>query len=228
MITKIICPIHNEDTASMVLYPDGAYCFGCKALIRMDTGVKRTYEKRESIDKSFIKDLPTKTIRGLTLPYDESGYYIEYPNTDFYLLRKWETGNNKYKYPYNTTRPMFVLPGGPILVIVEGQLNALSLEKSVSGIRQYFTIASPGSANSINAKNHVDYYLGFDKIIVVVDADEPGVAAANRLKETLYKNNKEYDVWFMEKDLNDMLVMDGQETIEKAFKERVEMFFARL
>lgn len=215
----------------MVIYPDGGYCFGCNKSMKVDTGVKPKVKMTQKVGDinqtlGYINSLPKKEIRGLELPYDNLGYYIVYSGNNFYLRRNWKDGI-KYVYPANVEIPIFIALDATFtknLIIVEGQINALSLVSSLNNGEA--SIVSPGSANKLNNKKYIDYYLKYDNILIIVDMDEPGILAAQKLKATLYKNKKNYEVMYMEKDFNDLLVYGGKEAVKEAYKKGMEMLRA--
>lgn len=233
---KILCPFHEENTPSCHLYPDGYSCFGCgkrgpltdldlpeksKALVKG----RGTYYQQENLVLSIdrIRKLPTKLIRGIELPYDDSGYYIVYPGDQYYTKRLLNPSppSDKYRGPKGHKKPLMVLNTQPgILFVVEGQLNALSLNACLDS-----AIVSPGSANDLNRKEFIQFYLRYDHICVIVDEDPAGVVCGIALRDELLRHKKDVVLLPLKRDLNDIYVEEnGQEAIVKTIKGALELF----
>lgn len=236
-MNKINCRWHPDATASMHIYADHAYCFGCKKRVSLEEiGEKATFTRRsfnytvrkENIKSSLerINKLPKKLIRGLPLPFDESGYYLVYPNTDYYVKRLWEgTNSNKYKNPLGLSKELFrvrLAEPKEALLIVEGQLNALTAD---TVFRQAnVSIISPGSANDLNNRKFIEYYLQYKRVCLIVDKDAAGVVSATALRDTLLKSGiKRVAIYPMQKDLNQVLLESGEDAVRQEVHQAVEM-----
>lgn len=230
---KINCPFHTDKTASLALYEDHAHCYGCgwhgplSAL--PEDKVKKDYagtfgaifpKSRENMPQTMdrIAALPRKVIRGLELPYDSKGYYIVYPDVSYYVRRNWDgDAASKYHNPAGHPKQLLKLgSAGAELVVVEGQLNALS----AAGLGH---IVSPGSAQDLLSEKLFNYCLQFSRIAVIVDKDPAGVIAGLKLKDKLITAGKRCIIYPMPRDLNDILVQDGKEAVEEEVKRAVAM-----
>lgn len=221
---KILCPVHNDHEPSMHIYGKYAYCFVCHAnMLASELNIPegRTIPKPEptNIEErlKYIRTLPTKIIRGLQLPYDNSGYYITWNNAAYYKRRNFE-GRTRYIAPSGVKPPLFVCPGTEThLLVVEGELNALSLFESSYG---EYKICSPGPASDF--MRHIKYYLGYSKITIIADHDAPGIVFGCQLKELLHKANKQCTLVLMTEDFNRILQDKGEQAVREKLAEALE------
>lgn len=164
----------------------------------------------------YIESLTIKTVRGLQLHTSERGYYVVWPNRDYYKLRL-NFGSTRYIGPSGVRPPLFTYPGSSKhLVIVEGEINCISLHNCVYG---EFKLCSPGSAS--NMMQFIKYYLQFDVITIIADKDASGVVFGSALKEHLLKSGKKTNLIVLEKDFNDVLVQDGEEAVKQLFEKEM-------
>lgn len=223
---RINCPYHDDKTPSMYCYEEFAHCFVCEAHVPVEEvldgkEIQRIKKEPENIQEkiSYIKNLPRINIRGCSFPSDELGYYITWPDNNYYKCRT-HGKSTRYIGPNGHRAPIFNLgPNSASLVMVEGEINALSLEKGYS-VRK-FNIASPGSANEI--MRHLPFYLTFDRISIIVDRDNAGVANGDALRRELIKHKKRVQLIACEKDINDILQTEGEEGVRKWAKENLDL-----
>lgn len=223
------CIFHEDKTASMKVYEEGFFCFGCGAhgsndiLEQKIPGVKvKYYEKpptniKAEIEK--IKKLPIRCIRGIDLHYDSSGYYILYPNNLYYIKRFWDpVDNRKYLCPSGLAKPPLVIhrviPGvdAKTLLVVEGQINALTAFNYSDNFK---VIVSPGGATDLVKPYFVNLCLLFDRVCVMVDKDEAGIKAGQILVNSLKERNKVATLYPMEQDLNAILMQHAESGVEE-------------
>lgn len=217
-MSKIHCtnPSHIDETPSMEIYSDGAYCYSCGWVDRLKGDVNAKKVPPDNIqDKiSYINDLPRKTVRGLSLPYDDQGYYIVWPYGGYYKHRLF-FGSVRYLGPRGHRAPLFQIPGSKdSLVVVEGELNALSLQASEATIS---TVVSPGSANEI--LRHLEFYLTFPVVHAILDKDIAGVINGLKLKTEMLKRGKHFTLSALETDFNETLEKEGPEAVKIQFKD---------
>jgi hypothetical protein len=218
-VTFIKCPYHEEDTASMAVYPDGgAYCFGCSSYTTAsDLGIKSlpppTIVENLLDSKEYIDSLPTLTIRGLELPADELGYYIVWPDGSYYKKRLWDESKGRYRCPTGHQKPALWCrdEGSDTLYIIEGELNAISFCLAVDK----GSVVSPGGATDFT--KHISDYTRFKNIVIVADKDTAGTIAAIETKASLLKHTSNVRVILVERDFNDLLRSEnGIAEIKKA------------
>lgn len=159
MAKLILCPFHKEGTPSLALYGDGYKCFGCGKYGPLSdiTGVElgdlnQLPEPAEDLESAYkyIDSLPTRAIRGLTFPADEDGYFITWADKSFYKKRLFGASKAKYRNPRGHKQPVLWVrsEGNQSLVIVEGEINALSVARAVGEV----DVLSPGSASQFSLK----------------------------------------------------------------------------
>lgn len=221
---KVLCPRHDDNTPSMEIYPDSGYCWVCGAIVPLEEldldeiPIKQQPEDLSAM-RRYIETLPTKTIRGLCLPEGPEGYYILWPGSDFYKLRTYR-GGVRYKSPSGHRAPLFNLgPYSKTLVLCEGEFNALSLAEAME--KRTWTIASPGSCNELS--KHLEEYLTYDLIHVIVDFDKPGIIAGLKLKEQLVSRRKKVRLHAVESDFNDVLQTKGKEEIRRWVRANLDL-----
>lgn len=214
---KILCPKHKDSNPSMEIYEDSGYCFVCSSVVPIEE-LDVEYIKRPPTSiaemMEYIDGLPIQAVRGLALPTDDKGYYITWPEKNYYRLRFWN-GNPRYVGPRGHKPPLLTYKkDNSIAVLVEGEINAISLQ--VCNIPH--TIASFGSA--ANAKSYINEYLQYKTIYAIFDKDGPGLAYGLELREMLMGKSKRVELILMETDYNDILVKHGVEGVrEKAKKD---------
>lgn len=238
VVKQINCVFHKGDrTASLTLYTDGRYyCFGCTASgkcseLGLDIQGEITNARprpKEDLANSieYISGLPTKLLRGLDLPYDDTGYYIVWPDRSYYVKRLFDpsTSGRKYHSPSGHSKPLFKIAGtSTTLIIVEGQINALSIHSAIPDIE----CCSPGGAGDFvkgDYERHRGYYRSFGKILILADADTPGLKAAYALSRALIADGVA-DVTFklMKEDANDILTRYGKERLKQDIETYLEM-----
>ncbi len=161
-----------------------------------------------------IKQLPTAHIRGLEMPYDDSGYFILWPNGRFFKKRK-NYGNVRYLAPAGHKVPLYICPGeSKNLLVIEGELNAASLFHAMWEID--YKIVSPGSAGEF--LKQLDYYLKYDNITLILDKDAAGIVHGLHTKEILLKHRKNVKLVLVDHDFNEKL-QESEETLKKYFWE---------
>lgn len=235
---KIICPFHQEDTPSCVLYSNGYFCFGCGARgkleeldgIELPPREELEPEPPEDLVAAFarINSLEQTEVRGLKFPADHRGYYLCWPDQSYYKLRVWEPGSGpKYLGARGHKRGLFWArqEGHQTLVLVEGEINALSIAKAVPGV----DVASPGGVGDFTVKkikHKLTSYCRYSTILVVADADPPGATAIIEALSALWTSKINAKGLPMSPDANEVLVKCGEEElkrrIEAALKKPVD------
>lgn len=226
MSKKVVCPAHDDHEPSMHLYGDTGFCFVCKASIpvsELNVPENKHIPKPEPTNVpdriKYIKNLPTKLIRGLQLPYDNSGYYIVWPQNNYYKRRNFE-GKVRYIGPSGVRAPLYVLPGtAQHLIICEGEINALTLYDCINMDEREFKVVSPGSASEM--MRHIKYYLGYSRITIIADYDAPGICFGYQLKDLLLKSKKQTMLVLMKEDFSRILQDEGHEAVRLKFEEAI-------
>lgn len=223
---KSVCPHHKGDnTPSLHTYPDGSqYCFGCGHYSGPNSEKKTEPQYNgppEDIQYNIgrIKGLKKIFTRGMWFHADRDGFYILYPDGKYYVKRNANPDFGKYVGPRGHKKPLFrakeLSPSKP-LIIIEGQLNALSLaEVGVSA-----TVVSPGAATDFKKINHLPYYCVYNNIVLVLDNDAPGALGAIELKAQLLKfpEVKNVLIKLVDKDANDILQEKGSIALKEEYE----------
>lgn len=222
---KILCPYHNDTVPSMQIYGEFSHCYVCRAhVLTSELDLPESYVtkqiKREPTNVARmienINKLPNKTIRGIKLPHDEYGYYVVWPSGTYYKRRNY-TGKARYTAPAGVTPPLFVYPGAAKhLIVVEGEINAISLHNVVYGD---FKICSPGPASDF--MRHIKYFTQFNRITIFCDHDAPGVVFGIQLKNHLLSLGKRVNLNSMVTDFNQLLIDGGEEAVKQRFTEGI-------
>ncbi len=165
----------------MRVYSNGAFCFaGCGLIPLSDLGLTPwdvDQEERfvEDLDQSFLRinNLPLKDFRGFKLPYDQQGYYVVWPNQNYYKRRNF-SGKPKYKGPVGLSPPPFWVRQGTssTLLVVEGEFDALSAALALPEL----DVMSPGSTSNFNRKLLTEI-KPYANIILIADSDPAGIEA---------------------------------------------------
>jgi 5S rRNA maturation endonuclease (ribonuclease M5) len=219
---KVLCPNHEDTNPSMYVYPERAYCFVCNFSCPSEEvlngeEIQKLKKEPEDIQETirYIKTLRKVYHRKLEFYSNGQGYYIIWPNGSYYKFRRY-TGDTRYYGPVGHKTPLFVLKdeGYKTLFIVEGEINALSFKQAY--VQDEWTVCSPGSATEL--PRHLEFYLRFNDIYVIVDKDPAGVVWGLKLKNELLSRGKKVQLVALEKDLNDIWQETGKEGIEETLR----------
>lgn len=231
MRTRIRCPWHNEKTASLVRRKGDWFCYGAchKAYkheeVEAKVGEKIDYEYEEGDDAredlherfDYISSLPKRDIRGLALHSDFGGYFITWPDNQFYKYRKF-TGEPKYVGPKGHKPPLFWARrrGTEALYIVEGEINALSAAVVIKD-----DVCSPGSASCFNPDNlglHLTQIKQYSKVVVVLDNDKAGRQGLIEARALFLYKIPYAEFMLISPDCNEILSEEGP----KALRDRLQ------
>src|ERR1035438_1635547 len=97
---KVICPNHDDHDESLHVYETHSYCFVCHYYVaNNEIGVKNESIQKPKADipsmVRYIQLLPQVKVRGLSLPSDNSGIYLLWPNGAYYKRRNSQ-GRQRY------------------------------------------------------------------------------------------------------------------------------------
>lgn len=212
MAQLIKCPFHADSTASLALYSNGFYCFGCQKRGRLselglqDLPIEPEPEPEDlAATFRYIKALPTMVIRGIEMPYDDKGYYICWAGDAYYKLRHWD-GKPKYRNPTGHEQPLYWVTrqGQPRCFVVEGELNAYSIGQTFPD----WDVVSPGSAGHFKTLKNLllKSIIDYERIIIVTDKDSAGAIACIELMGALQGKGPAVKAHLMAVDANDLLV----------------------
>lgn len=219
----VLCRWHKDRSPSMRLYADGAYCFVCgKQATPEELGIGSEElppeVEPEDLEETlrYIDSLPVGDIRGLKLPFDAYGYFILWPERDFYKKRLYDDSKGRYRCPRGHKQPpLWAGCGSDILCIVEGEINALSIAKACP----HYDVMSPGGVGNFSAKAARLYLKNtvlYSTILLIADRDAPGAQAVIELMGALQGHKAKVIPKLMSVDANDILQGDnGCERLRK-------------
>lgn len=224
---KVLCPKHEDTNPSVEVYEDVGYCFVCRQSIPfielgLDSVVPSGPKYIEDLEKKreYIDTLPRREIRGFQFPCSTKGYYILFPESNYFKFRFFD-GPEKYKNPSGHSQPLFIaiFRGSSNLFIVEGEINALS----ISCAYPEADVVSPGSAGEFDSKKqtaNLTLYSKYENITIIVDRDAAGTLAAIQLKSFLIKKVPKVSIVLMPVDANDLLLQHGKEYLKEDIEKR--------
>ncbi len=224
---KINCPAHEDKTPSLHCYEDYAWCFVCGYRCKTEEvlnaeeieKLKKEKPEKEDIEETikYIETVPKMRVRGLSLPASTSGFYVVWPDKNYFIKRLF--GNDtRYLYPIgHKPIPYKIERSKEVLVVVEGVVNLLSLDYAFGDSR--ISLFSPGSAGSL--EGYIDYYCQYRHIVLVVDRDPTGIACGDPLKKELLKRKKRVTLIAVEPDFNETLQQGGPEAVKQQFMEEL-------
>lgn len=218
MKVKCTNPKHIDSNPSMEVYENGSYCFSCGYHTSEYTDSTAVRKPPTDINKEleYIDGLEKREIRGLSLPADDLGYYITWPDRSYYKKRLYE-GKARYIGPRGHRAPLYRIPGvdPKTLVVVEGEINAITLSNAIGNI---LTIVSPGSATELT--RHIALYKLYSIVYIVIDRDIPGVINGLKLKDLLLERGRVVHLVAKEKDYNQILQEEGSDRCkEEAYRD---------
>ncbi len=214
---------------NLARYDDGhGFCFGCGHHEKGEhTGDYPAPPRRDTMSDKLIslgeyQGLPSRRIREETAekfhyhvarfngkPVQVANYHSEtgqvvaqkvrMPGKEFIIL-----GDSTAALPFGAA----VWPkSGKKLVVTEGEIDAMSFSQ-VQGNKYPVVSISCGAGPQIRKyiANHLDYFRGFDEVVLMFDNDEQGREAAKVAAEIIGPTALIADIPAPYKDANDMLV----------------------
>lgn len=216
------CPECGSSDANAV-YDDGhTYCFACEAYSAGD-GEPPTSPRRKRMSLDLIHDVEIRGLRARKITEEtcrkfgygvgkHKGHSVQvapYYDADGNLVGQKVRGRDKKFAVLGSLKEALpfgahVWPrSGKKIVVTEGEIDALSMSQ-VQG-NQWPVVSIPNGAQS--ARKHIarnlDYYRGFDEVVLMFDSDEPGREAARAAAEVLGPRARIAEL--PGKDPNDML-----------------------
>lgn len=230
---KILCKWHDDRNPTMHVYADGAYCFACgKQATPQELGMEAhelpPEREPENLEESFayIDSLPKLNMRGLTFPADEWGYFITWADRSYYKKRLFDETSGRYRSPTGHEYPPFWVrqEGHNSLLIVEGEINALSVGEVSHGLAD---VVSPGGAGNFSgklARKVLTSYCTYSNIFILCDEDAAGAKAAISLYSQLVSKGRTVRMKLMQPDANDLLCStNGKERLKEEIQEELRI-----
>ena len=179
------------------LYTDGhTYCFGCGAHSGGDSNKKK---KGGRVAGGLISDVTVTGLRARKIT-EETCKHFDYGTAEFkgetvqvapyfdsegkLVAQKVRTKNKDFKVlgSLDTALPFGAQAfpkTGRMLVVTEGEIDAMSMSQ-VQGNKWPVVSISCGAGAQIRKyiAKHLEYFKGFEKVVLMFDADGPGQQAA--------------------------------------------------
>ena len=238
------CASKGGDTSkdNLGVFDNGSYCFACNHSTRSATAAK---EKMPTVPKTptptvevtEYKALPHRKISsGVCALYkygsatDQTGQEWEVAQTlnaagDLVKqkLRKSGTSRAESKKMFQrgqTDSTEFfgrhlVRPGGKLLVVTEGEIDAMSVCEAQDGKWPAISVPNGASHAEQAFRDNIEYLNTFDKVIIMFDQDDAGKEAAKSCSEIL-RPGKAYIAKLPLKDASDCLVNNNKAAIRAA------------
>lgn len=233
-LRHVACPDCGSSDANAV-YDDGhEYCFACgrHGGNKGDTGVPSEQRLDERPKEGMIVGGEFKALRsrrideatckhfgyrvaefkGKTVQvapyYDKDGrlvaQHVRFANKKFIWL-----GDPKAAMPFGAHRWQ---PTGKMLVVTEGEVDALSVSKAQGNA---YPVVSIGCGAGPQVKKyfakHMQYFAGYERVILMFDMDDPGRQAARDAAQVLGPRARIAEL--PRKDASEMLVAGDVKTI---------------
>ena len=234
MSRRILCRFHEDRTPSMYLYPDGGYCFVCQKRATLEElalpgGAPVEEQEPEDLAPAleYIDSLPLKPWRGLQVPMDGDSAYLVWPDRTYFKRRLLNNEKVRYLGPTGHSAPWFwVKDYGHALVVIEGEINALSVHTACP----HLAVASPGASSKFSrksAQNSLTKVCNFDTVLIVADADAAGAKAVIDLYGEIAGRVPTVRTLLMPTDANDLLVNRGADEVKRIIEGAVEGHLAQ-
>jgi len=229
------------------VYSDGhEYCFGCdtwlppsdkvKKEIKMEDEGFKPSKKMGFIEGGSCKELKKRGITGSTVRkwsyevgkdfngksvqlanyYDESQNLVtqkvRYANKDFMIL-----GDNKG--PLYGQWLWTAKVHGKQLIIVEGEIDALSVSQAYNHRKPVVSITKGVKGAKKDLQRNLEFIQQFDEIILAFDNDEHGRKGMDECAPLFKAGQVKICTWIGAKDANDLLVGNDLININQSIKE---------
>lgn len=237
-VKHIACDNCGSSDGNALYDDDTTYCFVCNAYggssdineDRVDNG--KLLERHSKLLQGTFTDIPKRSLRegtcrkfGYTTATDASGepchlanYYDARGSVVAQKLRK---PNKHFAWvgERGSCLPLWgqhLWSSGKSVVITEGELDALSVAQAFDS--KWPVVSLPDGAQSATKaiKGAYDWLLGFEKIVLCFDNDEPGRKAEQQVAEML-PVGRVFTMRLPRKDANEVLVNDGPAPIVSAY-----------
>ena len=223
------CGSHNN----LARYDDGhAYCFGCQYREGTEKGMGKpsSFEFLAITPKALLQrklnlDTCTKWGYGVSVyqgkPCQVATYRTEqgtpvvqklrFADKSFLMLGEKSSKDSIPLYGMN------LWSGGKIVVVTEGEIDALTVSQ-LQGNKWPVVSVPTGASGAFKAiKTHLNWFDGFEKVILMFDQDDAGQQAALRCAE-LFKPGHAALAKLSMKDPNELLLAGrGDEIIREIF-----------
>lgn len=219
---KLPCPDCGSSDA-LHRYDDGhTHCFSCDKTTQVDGG--QPGETRVKTPSSLLRDVDIRSIPGRRIKQETAkkfGYGLStHRGKPVHVAPYFNNGQQVGQKIRDKDKGFEVLGtvtdaelfgqrlwknGGKRLVIVEGEIDAMSYAQATNLTWPVVSIPSGAAAALKGIKRNLEFIESFDEVVVMFDMDEPGQKAARQVAEFLAPGKAKIASLPL-KDASDMLV----------------------
>ena len=177
--------------------------------------------KHRSISDKICHKYNYQTLRKNGVAWEIACYYDEHKQLTAQKLKNPETKEFYWTGDIaaikdNLYGSQLISEGGPILVVTEGELDAMAVCAAFEGKYQAVSIPNGAGSAAKTFQQNVDLLNSFDKVVIYFDNDEQGLEAAKAAADVL-NPGKAYFASLPEfKDANEALIAGKGMEITKA------------
>ena len=186
---------------NLARYTDGhAYCFGCQYRERGDgmsaaipitkQGSFRPEGEAVALMRRKISEKVCRKFSYTVAGQEQHATYHD-PKTGEPVASKVRTADKSFRWTGDPKRAGLYGQhmwggGGKKLIVTEGEIDCLSVAET-QGQGKWPVVSLPnGAAGALrDCKKQLEFLESFDSVILMLDQDEPGIAAANEISELL-------------------------------------------
>jgi twinkle protein len=179
---------------ALAVYSNHTFCHSCSKHTFTD---KREASKMEKLDWTpVVGTVKALKARGITeetckkFSYSIGTYSGEkvqvatYKRDGHIVGQKIRTKSKDFRWLGETDPPLFGQnlwkPGGKRLVITEGEIDAMSMSQVQENKWPVVSLPNGAASASRAVKNNLEYINSFDKVVLMFDNDEAGLAATEK------------------------------------------------
>jgi twinkle protein len=107
-------------------------------------------------------------------------------------------------------------PGGKMIVVTEGEIDAMSINQSMGGTWPAVSVKSGAQSALSDLKGNLEFLEGYDTIVLAFDDDGPGQAATDACVELFTPGKCKIMSYGACKDANEMMIVSGESAVRNA------------
>lgn len=223
---------------NLARYSDGhGYCFGCQYYEKsgdIDTSLQfeRSVEKpRSGLEPYYQAEVNPLKARGITeetcrkygvrVGHNQGKlvhFYPYYLNNELVAVKTRDADKNFKVLGNGNKLPLFgnqLQSSGKMVVVTEGEIDALSVAQAM---KTWPCVSVPNGASGASRafRQNLEFFEGFDSVIIFFDQDEPGQKAAKECAELLAPGKAKLAHIEGAKDANELLLAGRASEIVRA------------